>query len=144
MATHLSTRESAALRSPSERSKTSVPLPGRNSDRFTTSFSCSSTDTVKASNGDASIDTGIRCTPVAVGAEQNQRPSSGTKFRSVHHFLLLLIYRHGESLKWRRIYRHGNPLHSGRRRSGAIPASLFRDEIPIGSPLPSLAHLPTR
>src|SRR4030088_2174560 len=48
--------------------------------QFTTSFSCSSTDTVNASNGEASIDTGIRCTPVAVGAEQYQRPSSGTKF----------------------------------------------------------------
>src|SRR5260370_14393786 len=47
--------------------------------QFTTSFSCSSTDTVNASNGEASIDTGIRCTPVAVGAEQYQRPSSGTK-----------------------------------------------------------------
>ena len=48
--------------------------------QFTTSFSCSSTATVNASNGEASIDTGIRCTPVAVGAEQYQRPSSGTKF----------------------------------------------------------------
>src|SRR6266404_6880624 len=47
--------------------------------QFTTSFSCSSTDTVNASKGEASIDTGIRCTPVAVGAEQYQRPSSGTK-----------------------------------------------------------------
>src|SRR6202790_401634 len=47
--------------------------------QFTTSFSCSSTATVNASKGEASIDTGIRCTPVAVGAEQYQRPSSGTK-----------------------------------------------------------------
>jgi hypothetical protein len=47
--------------------------------QFTTSFSCSSTATVNASNGEASIDTGIRCTPVAVGAEQYQRPSSGAK-----------------------------------------------------------------
>src|ERR1700687_3586421 len=48
--------------------------------QFTTSFACSSIDTANSSNGEASIDTGIRCTPVAVGAEQYQRPSSGTKF----------------------------------------------------------------
>src|ERR1700688_2787460 len=48
---------------------------------------------------------------------------------SVNHFLLLLIHRHGERLEWRGVYRHGNPLHSGRRWSGAIPAALFRDEI---------------
>src|SRR5260370_24417914 len=53
--------------------------PLRGTIQFTTSFSCSSTDTVNASKGEASIDTGIRCTPVAVGAEQYQRPSSGTK-----------------------------------------------------------------
>src|SRR5208282_2767909 len=48
--------------------------------QFTTSFACSSTATANASKGAASIDTGIRCTPVAVGAKQYQRPSSGTKF----------------------------------------------------------------
>jgi hypothetical protein len=51
------------------------------------------------------------------------------RHNSVHHFLLLLIHRHGERLKGRGIYRHGNPLHSGRRGSGAVPASLFRDEM---------------
>ena len=51
------------------------------------------------------------------------------RHNSVHHFLLLLIHRHGERLKRRGIYRYGNPLHSGRRGSGAVPASLFRDEM---------------
>src|ERR1700674_828399 len=51
------------------------------------------------------------------------------RHNSVHHFLLLLIHRHGERLKGRGIYRYGNPLHSGRRGSGAVPASLFRDEM---------------
>src|SRR3984893_17210248 len=57
---------------------------------------------------------------------ENQELRTGS---SVHHFLLLLIHRHGERLKWRGVYRHGNPLHSRCSRSGAIPASLFRDEI---------------
>src|ERR1700721_2214692 len=53
---------------------------------------------------------------------------------SVHNFLRLLIHRHRERLKRRRVDRHRNPLHSRVSRSVAIPPSLSRP--PPGAPPP--------
>src|SRR5215467_6885310 len=48
---------------------------------------------------------------------------------SIHHFFCLLVYRDSKRHKWRPVHRDGDALHSGGRRSVAIPAPLFGNEV---------------